>query len=162
MIRQPAPNLIFFSALLAVFVTLATPLEAHRINIFVLYDGAGLTGSLFYSGGGKAQNAEVQIYAPEGQSIAVTRTDSDGQFHVPKALLKNHLGQTVKVRGNTGDGHGAEMFVLVGNPDNPSTVTAPNQAADDGLPAWRQYVGAVSLIFGLFGMMYWLKSRKPR
>lgn len=145
-----------FVLLVIAFMNFVSPAEAHRINLFVVWDGAGLTGSMYYSGGGKAKNAEIEVYAPEGGTLATTRTNADGQFHIPAEVFSAYRDKTVKVWGDTGDGHAANMAVLIGEPK----VARSALDAEPEMATWRKYVGAIGLIFGLFGMMYWLKARK--
>ena len=79
---------------------------AHRINVFAATEGRTITGRVYFSGGGRAQDVEVRVLGPGGQSLGRTRTDAEGEFTFEAALRCDH--QFVV---ETDDGHRASYTV---------------------------------------------------
>ncbi|MEZ4525087.1 MAG: hypothetical protein R2941_04105 [Desulfobacterales bacterium] len=67
---------------------------AHKVTVFAWVEGNTVCGEGKFSGGRKAQGAEVAVYDPAGKRLLTTKTDENGSFSFPvpqKTAMKIEL-----------------------------------------------------------------------
>jgi len=79
---------------------------AHKIHVFATADGAEISGSVYFSGGGEAAGVAVEVLGPEGAPLGRVTTDGDGEFTWRAAFRADHT-----FSAETPDGHGASYTV---------------------------------------------------
>lgn len=90
--------------------------QAHKVNIFAALDGNMIVGKVYFSGGGVAEDVDVEVLAQDGLKIATVKTNSKGEFlFAPKMKDTQYLFSV-----DTGDGHAAKTTVAVGSALTPS------------------------------------------
>ncbi len=89
--------------------------QAHKIKLFASAEGDTISGYVYFPGGGRAKNAKVQVFAPDGRLLVETKTDEKGNFNFQAKFRCDH-----KIVLDTGDGHRA-VFV-VGADELPETL----------------------------------------
>ena len=86
--------------------------QAHKVNIFAALDGNMIVGRVYFSGGGVAEDVDVEVFSQDGLKVSSVKTNSKGEFiFVPKAKDAQYLFSV-----DTGDGHAAKTTVAVGSP----------------------------------------------
>lgn len=94
------------SAALLLLSILSAPVQAHKLKVFASAEGARISGSAYFAGGGAASGARIQIRDGDGRVLADLTPDGEGKFVYPVQAPVDHL-----IRAITGDGHQAEWRV---------------------------------------------------
>ncbi len=126
--------------LAALLMLAAPPALAHKLKVFAAAEGAAITGTAYFAGGGKAMDSAGRLLGADGAVVAEFRTDAHGNFR-----LSVPLRQDYRVAVDSGDGHVAEAVVRADElppslPAPPASVAAPDPApvaaptAVDGAP----------------------------
>ncbi len=90
------------SVLLAVGgALLASPASAHRLNVFAYVVGGQVQVEAYFSGGARAQGADVTVYSAEKEVLLTGRTDKDGLWAFPVPAVEGDL----EIVAETEDGH---------------------------------------------------------
>jgi nickel transport protein len=108
---------------------------AHQLRVFAFADGARITGSAYFAGGGAATGARIEVRDDSGALLAELTPDATGHFAYLAQAAIDH-----RILAISGDGHRAEWRVaadeLIGAPrvaaeqpesalDVPTAQTAP-------------------------------------
>lgn len=116
------------AALLAAL--LASDAAAHRLRLFVTVEGRQFHGHAYYSGGGPAARAEVEVRDSDGTAARTVVTDDEGAFTLEAMGDFDHLFLI-----DTGDGHRAEFLVPVSDfaalPRAPADATLETEPAPE-------------------------------
>ncbi len=107
----------------------APPALAHKLKVFAAAEGAAITGTAYFAGGGKAAQSAGRLLGADGAVVAEFRTDADGHFR-----LSVPLRQDYRVAVDSGDGHVAEALVRADElppslPTPAASATLPDPAA---------------------------------
>lgn len=167
-------------ALLAlILIAIAPPAEAHRLKVFGAVVDGMIVGRVYFAGGDGVAGLDVWAEDPDGAELGRGVTDDDGGFRIPVAGPVDHI-----LRVDSGDGHGATFRVRLTEAPSPSATAAPT-APDPDLSAlvraavarevaplraqidtweaetrWRDVLGGIGYIFGLFGVAFYLLARR--
>jgi len=107
-----------FAVLLLIFCVNAMA-QAHRVNINARLDGNIIVGSVYFTGGGVAENIDVDVLTLDGAKLPSVKTNAKGEFLFLPTSKDTQYTFTV----DTGDGHAAKTTVSVGgNPIAPGTA----------------------------------------
>jgi nickel transport protein len=79
---------------------------AHKLQVFASAEGALISGSAYFAGGGAASGARIEIRDGEGALLAEILPDREGKFDYAASSPVDHL-----IRAITADGHDAEWRV---------------------------------------------------
>jgi nickel transport protein len=79
---------------------------AHKLNVFAFVEGKELSGQAYARGGETIRGAAVNVFAPDGEKLAETKTDDEGNFRIPVKYRCDH-----RVVVDAGGGHTAEYTV---------------------------------------------------
>lgn len=90
---------LFLLILFALAVPFGTA-QAHNLNVFAISTGDTIEGYVYFTGGTRAQQAQIELRDAEKNVLLTTTTDHEGSF----ALQVSHRGDYT-VLTNTGDGH---------------------------------------------------------
>ncbi|HSO81576.1 hypothetical protein [Thiocapsa sp.] len=93
-------------AALLLLLTLSAPALAHKLQVFAFAEGARISGSAYFAGGGAASGARIEVRDDEGKVLAELAPDVEGKFVYTAAAPVDHL-----ILAITGDGHQAEWRV---------------------------------------------------
>lgn len=119
---------------------LAGPAWAHKVNVYAVAQAGAVTGEGYFSGGAKAQDAEVEVHDASGAVIAQGRTATDGTFTIglpknPAAPLtivlkageghRNDFTLTAQDMAQAGGADAAGISASPANPPGRSTETPP-------------------------------------
>jgi nickel transport protein len=103
----------FFAKLTAIATMLlcaAAYAQAHKVNVFAALDGNVIVGKVYFSGGGVAENIDVDVFSQDNLKVATVKTSAKGEFFfVPKAKDTQYMFSV-----DTGDGHAAKTTVAIG------------------------------------------------
>jgi len=159
----------------------AFPALAHKLKVFAAAEGATITGTAYFAGGGKAADSAGRLVDVNGAVVAEFRTDAQGNFH-----LSVPLRQDYRISIDSGDGHVAEALVRADElpPSLPAASTAqavppateaieaavarqilPLRQQIDALEDRARFsdiIGGIGTIFGLFGIWAWIAARRSR
>lgn len=90
-------------ALLALpMIALSQPALAHKMKVFAAAEGPVVSGYVYFSPGGRAQDAAVAATAPDGKVVFQGRTDPEGGFRFEAGQRAD-----LRITANGGDGHEA-------------------------------------------------------
>ncbi|MEQ8393313.1 MAG: hypothetical protein RIB30_20190 [Thalassospira sp.] len=78
--------------------------QAHNLNVFAMSDGDTIEGYAYFTGGTRAQNANIELRDKTGQTIFASIADEQGSF----ALRVSHRTDYI-VFTDTHDGHVAKF-----------------------------------------------------
>lgn len=93
-------------AALMLLLTLGDPALAHKLQVFAFAEGARISGSAYFAGGGAALVARIEVRDGEGGVLAELAPDGEGRFVYTAAAPVDHL-----ILAITSDGHQAEWRV---------------------------------------------------
>lgn len=100
---------------------------AHQLRVFAFADGARITGSAYFAGGGAATGARIEVRDEGGALLAELIPDATGHFDYLAQAAIDH-----RILAISGDGHRAEWRVaadeLIGAPQ--VAVEQPESAPD--------------------------------
>lgn len=96
----------FLLVLLLIWAWSATPVLAHRLQVFAVANGALIEGSAYFAGGAPASGVDVRVEDASGRVLAELTPAADGRFSYRAAAPADHV---VVVR--SADGHRAEWTV---------------------------------------------------
>ncbi|MBN1142257.1 MAG: hypothetical protein JXB25_10765 [Deltaproteobacteria bacterium] len=119
----PRPSLA--TALVLLFLAVAVPVQAHRVNIFAWVEGETIHTESKFSGGKMVQGGEVVVLDPQGKVLLRGKTDDQGAFSFPvpaRTDLKLVLNATM--------GHRAEWTLTAAELAPAAAVTEPAPAAE--------------------------------
>lgn len=85
---------------------LGTQALAHKLQVFAFAEGAQISGSAYFAGGGAASGVRIEVLGGEGRVLAVLAPDGEGKFAYSSQAPVDHL-----IRAITGDGHQADWLV---------------------------------------------------
>ena len=115
-------------AMLAVLVAgvavclLSPSAHAHKIHVFTVADGAEIRGTVYFSGGGKAEGIEVTAFDADGTILGSAITDENGEFSFTATAKADHVFKV-----ETPDGHAASCTVSAA--ELPDTLPSSDEAA---------------------------------
>lgn len=99
---------LFAWLLIALVMLPLLPAQAHNLNIFAMSNGDQITGYVYFTGGTRAKQAEVELRhgynRTDAQVLASTKADDQGNF----AFSVSHRADYT-VFTDTGDGHVAKF-----------------------------------------------------
>jgi len=124
-------------------------LFAHGV-VYEVKEGKTVIIKAAYDDGEPMSYAEVKIFSPDNKDIEHQngRTDKNGCF----AFLPDQIGEW-KVIINDGMGHGVVTEVEVKEAMKIETTAK-------GWPRWQKLITGISVIWGLMGLIFYLKARK--
>ena len=135
-------------------VLLPAPVYAH--GVMGKTGTGGIVVSAMYDTGEAMDYAKVTILAPDANlKFQSGRTDRNGRFcFFPdvsgnwKVVVDDEMGHRLEVNVTVD-----QAMVLRANPEN-------GNARPNVLTRWEKAVMGVSIIFGISGILFWLKGRK--
>ena len=106
---------------------------AHGISLFAWAEGATIRGEAYFSGGGRARNAKIDVLDAGGRRIGETSTDAEGMFRFVATRRQEHRFVLA-----TADGHRAECKVNAADlPDSLAGAAAVPSVLRRPVPATR-------------------------
>jgi nickel transport protein len=136
-------------ALLAVGLSIvAEPAWPHKMKVFATAEGTRLVGCAYFSPGGRPRQVAVTVTDADGNVLATTTTDDEGQFQVE---AKHRVDHRITVGG--ADGHVATYTVRADElpdsllPSPPNPLPQAGEGSNKTLPAlpapdadWRAFI----------------------
>lgn len=118
-------KLILFQTLVLIFFSFlfSSAALAHKVTVFAWVEGDTVYGESKFSGGRKAQGAEVIVSDPEGNRLLSTKTDDNGDFSFP---IPQKTG--LKIELIAGMGHKGEWTLSA----EEIGTAAPTEESDTG------------------------------
>lgn len=134
-------------------------LFAHGVD-YEVKEGKAVVIRAGYDDGEPMSYAEIKIFSPDNKDIEHQngRTDKNGCF----AFLPDQIGEW-RVVVNDGMGHGVvtevEVFA-VGESASGGKEAMKIETTAKGWPRWQKLITGVSIIWGLAGLVFYLKAKK--
>jgi len=171
--------------LLIAALFISTLAWGHGIDLFATVQGNTINGTLQYADHTPVDGAPVRAYAPDGDMIGETQTDTEGRFTIP---VTRHCDY--RIVGDAGEGHTGTYTVkaselpLLPSPGQENATPAETlegaqldarieQAVARQLAPLREQLfehdqairlrdllGGIGYVFGLAGIVVLLKHRK--
>lgn len=151
---------------LFILICAAGLIHAHKLDVNIIEHAPAVVVESKYAGHDHGlSGGEVTVYAPgeSEETYQTGKTDAAGKF----AFVPDQTGEW-RVVVDDGTGHRSELNVAVGEnffiqetvePVPGKTVTGL-ETAPAGIPTvWKALVG-ISLLFGIAGILYGIKSRR--
>ncbi|NDY74601.1 hypothetical protein G3N28_21780, partial [Desulfobacter hydrogenophilus] len=117
---------IMFSYLMLFFILSSGNALAHKVTVFAWVEGGTVLGEGKFSGGKKAQNAEIIVWSLNGKELLRTRTNKKGEFSFPIPART-----AMRIELTAGMGHKAEWTIPLEDIDE---TAAAKSAQDTGPP----------------------------
>lgn len=144
------------AAILGLF---STNLFAHGLHLFAQYDGKTLSGKAYYSDQSPAAETYFEVFETgKDQPIVESKTDKMGAFSLPisgnppfKVVLEGEEGHRVE--------HIAEQFTQGLSSGEIALLREDIQKLKDKIYL-HDILGGIGYIFGLFGVLALLRSKK--
>ena len=158
---------------------------AHRVDVYAEYYGGKIDVFGYFPDGTPAKNADVKLYSPDGKLLFEGKTDKSGRIEIPPPKGVKE----VKIVLYAGLGHKAETILVLPN-NQTTTGKLNNQTTQSGedktnlqgekthnqprkgenppppklKPAftWREVFCGFGWIFGIFGLLTFVKCRKTK
>ncbi|MFZ5426589.1 MAG: hypothetical protein ACOZEN_06420 [Thermodesulfobacteriota bacterium] len=134
-----------FALALAPLLTLfaASPLLAHKVNLFAVAEKGVITGEAYFGGGGKAVNSTVEMYDASGRLAATAVTGPGGAFSLP---VPEGAKPPLRLVLKAGDGHGNDFTLTAADLGQaPAADAAPPAQAAKAPAAPLEAAGAAEL-----------------
>lgn len=133
---------------------------AHSLYLFAQYDGKVISGKSYYSDMTPAAATYIEAYRQgENEPAVFGKTDQQGEFHLPiegKGVFKvviegeeGHKTTTYAANLNTNQSSGNELML----------VREDIAHLRDKI-YFRDIIGGLGYVFGIFGLWAWLQSRR--
>ncbi len=100
---------------------------AHKVTVFAWVEGDTVLGETKFSGGKKAQNAEIIVWDLNGKELLRTKTNEKGEFSFPISEKT-----AMRIELIAGMGHKAEWTIPL---EDLGETIAATSARDEGIPA---------------------------
>ena len=143
--------MFFFLAMVAMPPAL---LYAHGVTSKI--DTGGIVVSALYDTGEAMDYAKVTIFAPDANlKFQSGRTDRNGRFSFFPDISGNW-----KVVVDDEMGHRLEVNVPVDKAMSLQINPENGNSKPSSLARWEKAVMGISIIFGISGILFWLKGRK--
>jgi len=161
---------------------------AHRINLFAYPEGQQIKGEVYFVDGSPAKGTEVKAVDAEGKVLASTQTDSRGRFQLPcpdgahtvrlVALAEAGHRAEMTLHLSSCQEHHPPAIVKKNDPSVPAEELARLVRAEVrrelapiktlleeilkslNRPSFKDIVGGIGYIVGLFGIILWVKARR--
>ena len=104
------------------FLTLTSPVWAHKVNVFAWVEGDKVFVEGYYPGGKKAQNSLVEVYSNAGAKLLEGRTNKKGEFS-----FKIPAREELRIVLTAGMGHRNDFVIKTG--DLGGTEPSPQEPA---------------------------------
>lgn len=145
---------------------------AHAVKVFAAVEGEAIVGEVYFAGGAAAAGAEVVALDPKGAVLAATQTDAEGRFRLPVRRRVDH-----RILADTGAGHAGSFTIAAEALPDITAGTSEAGEADAGLERqitalrrdiarleqriwWRDIIGGLGYILGVFGLAAFLLGRR--
>ena len=158
---------------------------AHRVDVYAEYYGGKIDVFGYFPDGTPAKHADVKLYSPDGKLLFEGKTDQSGRIEIPppkgvskvKIVLYAGLGhkaettlalpnnQTTKSEINnqtTQSEEGNNNLQVEKNNNNPQNGENPPPPKLKPAFTWREVFCGFGWILGIFGLLAFLKCRKPK
>lgn len=151
---------IFIQAV--IFLLFSANVAAHALHIFAQYDGSAISGKAYYSDQTPAAETYVEaVKMGETEPAVYGKTDREGRFSLP---FSQEGSFNVIIEG--AEGHRAEMVVqkIANQPLSSSELQLLREeiAQLKDKIYWRDILGGIGYILGIFGIVALLKTRKGK
>lgn len=94
---------------------------AHNLRLFATVVGDAIEGTAYFTGGTKAQGADIKAIGPDGSVLGQTRSAGDGGFRLPVGGPVEHT-----LVADTGDSHRAQFTIRATEVGGSPTATVPS------------------------------------
>jgi len=97
---------------------------AHKMKLFATAEGAVVSGYVYFSPGGRAQDAQITATAADGATVFNGRTDAQGAFRFEVQRRADY-----RIAADGGDGHEANFTITAAElpeslPSEPAATTS--------------------------------------
>lgn len=101
-------------------LAVAAPAGAHKIKVFAAWENDRIAGYAYAPGGARIKGTQVELFGPDGHSVAKATSDDQGNFSFPVKDQGRY-----KIVLDLGDGHRGEFTVRVGTAPQAARPTGP-------------------------------------
>lgn len=115
------------------FLTLASQVWAHKVNVFAWVEGDMVFVEGYYPGGKKAQNSLVEVYNSTGAKLLEGRTNQKGEFS-----FKIPAREELRIVLTAGMGHKNDFTITAGD------LGGSDPSSEKSVPKTREKVAAPS------------------
>ena len=152
------------TALLILSLFFSANVWAHALFVSAQYDGEKISGKAYYSDQTPAAETYVEaVKQGETEPAVYGKTDKEGRFSLP---FSQDGTFTVIIEGM--EGHRAETQVTKLNHSAQTGSQADWQLLHEEIEQlknkiyWRDVIGGIGYIFGLFGVMMLLRNKREK
>jgi nickel transport protein len=153
-------TVIFVLVIMFFIAAPADNASAHKVNLFCYMENDEVKGEGYFSGGGAAQNALIEVYGrTDNELLYETTTDKAGKFSVPLKGKGN-----IRVVMRAGQGHKAEFMIETGDAGGEAdqTVIQTHGEASKRSGVITKTVLGIASIFIIFTGLFFMKKEKGR
>lgn len=144
-----------------IFLIFSANVSAHGLHLVAQFDGQQISGKAYYSDQTPAAETYVEaVRAGEEEPIVFGKTDKQGNF-----VLATQAKPPFDVAVSGMEGHLAKVAIQSPTQSNHNADYQALRADIDQLKNklyWRDILGGVGYIFGLFGVIALFKSQKGK
>lgn len=91
MLRRYFAKISCQAMVLGLFLVLAAPAMAHKVNIFAYVEGDVVYTESYFPDGRMIANGSIEVLGAAGNTLLEGRTDQDGLFNFPVPKKKEDL-----------------------------------------------------------------------
>ncbi|MEZ7767646.1 carboxypeptidase regulatory-like domain-containing protein [Haemophilus parahaemolyticus] len=146
-----------------IFLLFSANVAAHALHITAQYDGVAISGKAYYSDQTPAAETYVEaVKTGETEPAVYGKTDREGRFSLP---FTQDGTFSVIIEGM--EGHRAETTVQKMAASSPMSNTELQLLREEIAQLkdkiyWRDILGGIGYILGIFGIVALLKTRKGK
>ncbi len=90
----------FLAGVLVVFIGIAVPALAHKVNIFAYVEKGMILTESYFPDGKKVEGGDIEVLDGSGKKLLVGKTDKEGLFSFPLPEKKEDL--TIVINASMG------------------------------------------------------------
>ncbi len=100
MLNKRRKKLGFLAGLMVVFLGVAVPAMAHKVNIFAYVEKGTVFTESYFPDGKKVEGGRIEVLDTSGKKLLEGKTDKEGLFSFPLPAKKEDL--TIVVEASMG------------------------------------------------------------
>jgi len=91
MLNSHLKNVGFLAGLMVIFLGIAVPAMAHKVNIFAYVEKGTVFTESYFPDGKKVEGGSVEVLDGSGKKLLEGKTDKEGLFSFPLPAKKQDL-----------------------------------------------------------------------
>ena len=146
-----------------IFLLFSANVAAHALHITAQYDGVAISGKAYYSDQTPAAETYVEaVKTGETEPAVYGKTDREGRFSLPFTQDGTFSVMSEGMEGHRAETTGQKMAASSPMSNTELQLLREEIAQLKDKIYWRDILGGIGYILGIFGIVALLKTRKGK